>query len=116
MIAAKVIKIVFLLTRLLRGVTFNYALTSPDKEFLLTRLLRGVTDTPNHIICHNTISTHTPLARRDQLYVVLVVGREISTHTPLARRDDKGYPVKTTQTKISTHTPLARRDVQELPV
>ena len=34
---------------------------------------------------------------------------KISTHTPLARRDDV-YSWKNPRLKISTHTPLARRD------
>ena len=35
----------------------------------------------------------------------------ISTHTPLARRDDTAAP-HADDRKISTHTPLARRDTQ----
>ncbi len=82
----------------------------PIYTFLLTRLLRGATSTL--IICRKrcTISTHTPLARRDSYNLIdsLPLGC-ISTHTPLARRD---YCVTLTKfiVPISTHTPLARRD------
>ena len=59
-----------------------------------------------------SISTHTPLARRDLTVVLPVKHCRISTHTPLARRDMK---IKSGQEKrkISTHTPLARRDVNK---
>ena len=33
----------FLLTRLMRGVTVNDAIDTPNSAFLLTRLMRGVT-------------------------------------------------------------------------
>ena len=55
--------------------------------FLLTRLLRGVTfviKTHFNII---QISTHTPLARRDREKRKIQKHESISTHTPLARRD-----------------------------
>ena len=55
----------FLLTRLLRGVTYHWPLS--DTEYL--------------------ISTHTPLARRDTIVKLIIVPINISTHTPLARRD-----------------------------
>ena len=79
-----------------------------------------------------TISTHTPLARRDLQIYAQEKGLGISTHTPLARRDGlvsalytvtslfqltrllRGATAKIeSQPKtqsISTHTPLARRD------
>ena len=84
----------------------------------------------------NTISTHTPLARRDRSHLrflsafhhfyshasrkawPMILAKEyrwpyISTHTPLARRDRL---LKTDSNKynISTHTPLARRDIDML--
>ena len=34
-----------------------------------------------------SISTHTPLARRDLRFTDLITPTPISTHTPLARRD-----------------------------
>ena len=56
---------VFLLTRLSRGVTSggNQAVTT--QKFLLTRLSRGVTAVFVWIFKSYKISTHTPLARRD---------------------------------------------------
>ena len=56
----------FLLTRLLRGVTQPArSRRSYRSSFLLTRLLRGVTVAANILQHPKTISTHTPLARRD---------------------------------------------------
>ena len=59
------------------------------RQFLLTRLLRGVTfdDVLGWHLPY--ISTHTPLARRDGLYSSKCQVFDISTHTPLARRDNK---------------------------
>ena len=57
------------------------------------------------------ISTHAPLAGRDECHhMVDVKGNAISTHAPLAGRDQsyrKYYHLYT----ISTHAPLAGRDV-----
>ena len=55
----------FLLTRLLRGVTKPMVLFAFGFSFLLTRLLRGVTLDPYISGIWSNISTHTPLARRD---------------------------------------------------
>ena len=100
-------------------------------RFLLTRLLRGATNDRRYRFCQISISTHTPLARRDSrcrasyfswpfLLTRLLRGAtdlivcrwtvdEISTHTPLARRDQVAVYMFQ-GTFISTHTPLARRD------
>ena len=56
--------------------------------FQLTRLLRGVTSTFVLSIAASTISTHTPLARRDADNTGALADTTISTHTPLARRDE----------------------------
>mgnify|MGYP005801251515 FL=1 len=56
----------FLLTRPLRGVTQEEAARKAEEEFLLTRPLRGVTRENNDKLFETFISTHTPLARRDQ--------------------------------------------------
>ena len=42
-------------------------------------------------------------------YNIKYVETDISTHTPLARRDNAPVRIRP-QTRISTHTPLARRD------
>ncbi len=57
-----------------------------------------------------TISTHTPLAGRDDIYALLAIMGHISTHTPLAGRDKKSDAFLRIY-NISTHTPLAGRDV-----
>ena len=77
--------------------------------FLLTRLLRGVTEVIVRDWNNYGISTHTPLARRDKLMPLGVPEEIISTHTPLARRDLAVFLLYT-GCRISTHTPLARRD------
>ena len=79
------------------------------------------------------ISTHTPLARRDGIPLVMPIDQKISTHTPLARRDPAraliaqrlrhfyshapcgarhhGSNYSFRALWISTHTPHAGRDV-----
>ena len=56
-----------------------------------------------------SISTHTPLAGRDNSIAVDWNDDIISTHTPLAGRDEVKI-VSDGANKISTHTPLAGRD------
>ena len=55
------------------------------------------------------ISTHTPLAGRDDVDRVRKEIMKISTHTPLAGRDKSIVGVSIVWI-ISTHTPLAGRD------
>ena len=56
------------------------------------------------------ISTHTPLAGRDDTEdYTFNLKRHISTHTPLAGRDGEVETMKSA-VQISTHTPLAGRD------
>ena len=77
----------FLLTRLMRGVTW-YLIPEVQKiVFLLTRLMRGVTFAYRRIVGKLKISTHTPHARRDADMLEKVLSAVISTHTPHARRD-----------------------------
>ena len=70
---------------------------------------------PARNICFLNISTHTPLARRDEIVVHSKPQQEISTHTPLARRDPKVIK-RMRPASISTHTPLARRDNHSLTI
>ena len=79
----------FQLTRLMRGVTIVWVmLILITNGFQLTRLMRGVTTAALYGIDHNSISTHTPHARRDVHILRRGHGLNISTHTPHARRDD----------------------------
>ena len=55
------------------------------------------------------ISTHTPLAGRDQNHHNQSHENYISTHTPLAGRDLEQLNILN-PVHISTHTPLAGRD------
>ena len=58
--------VMFQLTRLLRGVTTgNIAVEIRTRQFQLTRLLRGVTVYIRLAVKVFSVSTHTPLARRD---------------------------------------------------
>ena len=82
---------------------------SPYIVFLLTRPLRDVTVYSIAALTSPRISTHTPLAGRDQLLDLIFPKIPISTHTPRAGRDGscrkrRGFRL------ISTHTPLAGRD------
>ena len=80
------------------------------KEFLLTRLLRGATTYSITLSLSLTISTHTPLARRD---ITLVVNKPIINKfllTRLLRGATRAEPYHISHILISTHTPLARRD------
>ena len=56
------------------------------------------------------ISTHTPLAGRDEANARYLEKLSISTHTPLAGRDRSLFLLPL-NLLISTHTPLAGRDV-----
>ena len=77
--------------------------------FLLTRPSRGATDCNFVLVVILAISTHTPLAGRDEMMARVVPRGFISTHTPLAGRDPND-PAIGAQYLISTHTPLAGRD------
>ena len=99
----------FLLTRLLRGVTAAAIIQSRKAWFLLTRLLRGVTfrfHTCNEIFEFLL----TRLLRGVTLYRIDTARKAKFLLTRLLR----GVTCKACSfifsTKISTHTPLARRD------
>ena len=78
-------------------------------KFLLTRPLRDVTNDRNYKEGDVLISTHTPLAGRDDNAQEYTGIRKISTHTPLAGRDCHQERMEY-DWRISTHTPLAGRD------
>ena len=78
-------------------------------QFLLTRPSRGATGRKVDAVEELRISTHTPLAGRDEKTASLMYAIKISTHTPLAGRDCCASR-NTAQVPISTHTPLAGRD------
>ena len=79
-------------------------------EFLLTRLLRGATAKMVDVGAMCRISTHTPLARRDDDPSAYDVVTEISTHTPLARRDkDDEYAAREADNFYSHASCEARR-------
>ena len=78
--------------------------------FLLTRLLRGATDWKRRRSRRTSISTHTPLARRDiNSLPSLRLGLQFLL-TRLLRGATSGLTNVLRKCIISTHTPLARRD------
>ena len=82
--------------------------------FLLTRPSRGATTFFMSFTLSAIISTHTPLAGRDELSYNYTRLFPISTHTPLAGRDY--YRARSCDINaISTHTPLAGRDPGDRP-
>ena len=78
-------------------------------RFQPTRPLRGATHFVTDYAALIGISTHAPLAGRDETMLKHGHSKKISTHAPLAGRD----PYATTariRLEISTHAPLAGRD------
>ena len=71
----------------MRGVTPTAYEAVALPLFLLTRLMRGVTRTRERNPQYMFISTHTPHARRDREMQEKRTPAKISTHTPHARRD-----------------------------
>ena len=67
--------------------TYTSPVTRPAAGFLLTRPLRDVTDDASNAVIQYNISTHTPLAGRDDHLLKIPGDLLISTHTPLAGRD-----------------------------
>ena len=79
-------------------------------SFQLTRPLRGATSEFIIIAVNVNISTHTPLAGRDQVclrYVCLVF--DFNSHAPCGARLNSTFD-GVLKSPISTHTPLAGRD------
>ena len=80
-------------------------------RFLLTRLLRGATYFCKECSSAFYISTHAPLARRDNCFFKQVsVFVNFYSHASCEARLSVKYRSHQ-QSAISTHTPLARRDV-----
>ena len=59
----------------------------PERKFLLTCLLRGMTFGVYIYSYAKTVSTHMPLARHDRGSKFTAVYLKVSTHMPLARHD-----------------------------
>ena len=108
------------------------------EEFQPTRPLRGATDFDRNGYLLGVISTHAPLAGRDNDSQVIFALHLISTHAPLAGRD-RNNPLKssgivnfnprapcgarkylwqpvTDGAGISTHAPLAGRDSKSVQI
>ena len=83
-------------------------------RFLLTRPLRDVTETIAEALPNMSISTHTPLAGRDEYpldcfgyYSPFLLTRPLRDVTETAEQPQP-------ETAISTHTPLAGRDADNI--
>ena len=101
-------------TRPLRGATKSRWYTIPKSVFQPTRPLRGATYMVNTSLRCNPISTHAPLAGRDDHRKVACGALYgISTHAPLAGRDARRPVSARAYTRISTHAPLAGRDQEK---
>ena len=84
-----------------------------QKRFQPTRPLRGATLPRGQRLPGVEISTHAPLAGRDEFLTHFTPEFFISTHAPLAGRDV--LPLKSMRVgEISTHAPLAGRDTPDL--
>ena len=102
----------FLLTCLLRGMTFEVlVILIGYVAFLLTCLLRGMTDFVNSENALVKVSTHMPLARHDLVHWNKSVSKTVSTHMPLARHDHSPSWFSSLSASVSTHMPLARHDI-----
>ena len=71
--------------------------------------MRGATRRNRKEVYPDSISTHTPLTKRDDFKLHIAVPCQVSTHTPHARRDSITFDGEW-MPKISTPTPLSRRD------
>ena len=78
-------------------------------RFQPTRPLRGATAWEAVDMASDGISTHAPLAGRDEMVQDTPVEGVISTHAPLAGRDGAADRSARGE-RISTHAPLAGRD------
>ena len=98
-------------TRPLRGATRELHAFAQSRKFQPTRPLRGATLVAAVALLEVRISTHAPLAGRDQVLPDAVKeNKNISTHAPLAGRDLCSES-SCLESLISTHAPLAGRDM-----
>ena len=106
---------IFLLTRPLRGATYMLTRMFRIHGFLLTRPLRGATYLHCFPRTFKKISTHTPLAGRDEVIYAYIINVGISTHTPLAGRDrDKGLS-QAQLANFYSHAPCGARLKSQSP-
>ena len=103
----------FLLTRLSRGATITNIIIPMITKFLLTRLSRGATSLGRQELHYCYFYSRASREARHHSAVKNYI-TVISTHAPLARRDDSFHFVHTPSIFISTHAPLARRDYSRL--
>ena len=105
-------KLLFQLTRLVRGVTrVTVCASSAACSFQLTRLVRGVTiPKPYSLQREYKISTHTPRERRD-IFRKLPAGWGTAFQLTRLVRGVTSISANTSFfIRISTHTPRERRD------
>ena|GEM_PF-6302248 len=99
----------FLLTHLLRGATPLQSITATPQSFLLTHLLRGATKTLElKISISVVISTHTPLARCNHIYMIILKYIYNFYSRTSCEVQHTAYRNIAGSFGISTHAPLAR--------
>ena len=81
-------------------------------EFQPTRPLRGATASLELLAQSTRISTHAPLAGRDQYAVFTFLCDEISTHAPLAGRDTTATSITTAARNFNPRAPCGARPWQ----
>ena len=69
-----------------------------------------MTFVPAPFVPHFTISTHTPLARRDEITMLRIGVSALFLLTRLSQGVTRSVSASDNAIDISTHTPLARRD------
>ena len=100
----------FLLTRPSRGATKPQKRSAISVQFLLTRPSRGATKPSKKLATKSPFLLTRPSRGATNLNGQDGATVQISTHTPLAGRDQDSAGATDTAYGISTHTPLAGRD------
>ncbi len=85
-------------------------------RFLLTHPLRGATKTAGKSMSEALISTHTPLAGCNVIFVFFVVYFVISTHTPLAGCNITAIDLQHYQNDFYSHTPCGVQLKPDMPI
>ena len=102
----------FLLTRPLRGATILPPRVLKTSVFLLTRPLRGATRAIIFFVfVHHNFYSHAPCGARQWKFRPSIFDGNISTHTPLAGRDNKPKENPMDGFNFYSHAPCGARPV-----
>ena len=101
----------------MRGATFRKYFVQVHQKISTHAPLAGRDDDRTNRYGYRDISTHAPLAGRDSIEDFELMHRMIiSTHAPLAGRDGKTVLAEGWKELISTHAPLAGRDSKSVQI